>query len=102
MIGERQVDQSSLFYEFSLDRHVPGDLSFADVAKPSIQLQLGNLNAGGVVQTKARVAKKAKEQDVEARLKHVIDVGQLKQNFSSRRVDPKPTRTKLASSKGRP
>src|SRR5881394_870259 len=25
MMGERQVDQSSLFYEFSLERHVPGD-----------------------------------------------------------------------------
>ena len=25
MMGERQVDQSSLFYEFSLERHVPAD-----------------------------------------------------------------------------
>ena len=25
MLGERQVDQRVLFYEFSLERHVPGD-----------------------------------------------------------------------------
>ena len=25
MMGERQVDQSSLFYEFSLEKHVPAD-----------------------------------------------------------------------------
>ena len=25
MMGERRVDQSSLFYEFSLERHVPAD-----------------------------------------------------------------------------
>jgi hypothetical protein len=25
MMGERQVDQGALLYEFSLDRHVPGD-----------------------------------------------------------------------------
>jgi hypothetical protein len=25
MMGARQVDQAALFYEFSLDRHVPGD-----------------------------------------------------------------------------
>lgn len=25
MMGERQVDQSALFYEFSLERHVPAD-----------------------------------------------------------------------------
>src|ERR1700744_5591544 len=25
MMGERQVDQAKLFYEFSLDRHVPED-----------------------------------------------------------------------------
>jgi hypothetical protein len=25
MMGERQVEQSSLFYEFSLERHVPAD-----------------------------------------------------------------------------
>jgi len=25
MMGERQVDQAALFYEFSLERHVPGD-----------------------------------------------------------------------------
>ena len=25
MMGERQVDQSALFYEFSLERHVPPD-----------------------------------------------------------------------------
>ena len=25
MMGERQVDQGALFYEFSLERHVPGD-----------------------------------------------------------------------------
>ena len=25
MMGERQVDQAKLFYEFSLDRHVPQD-----------------------------------------------------------------------------
>ena len=24
MMGERQVDQAALFYEFSLERHVPG------------------------------------------------------------------------------
>jgi hypothetical protein len=25
MMGARQDDQAALFYEFSLDRHVPGD-----------------------------------------------------------------------------
>lgn len=25
MMGERRVDQSDLFYEFSLERHVPAD-----------------------------------------------------------------------------
>jgi transposase len=25
MIGERQVDQAALFYEFSLERHVPAE-----------------------------------------------------------------------------
>ena len=25
MMGSRRVDQAALFYEFSLDRHVPGD-----------------------------------------------------------------------------
>ena len=25
MMGERRVDQGSLFYEFSLERHVPAD-----------------------------------------------------------------------------
>ena len=25
MMGERRVDQSALFYEFSLERHVPAD-----------------------------------------------------------------------------
>jgi len=25
MMGERQVDQAKLFYEFSLERHVPQD-----------------------------------------------------------------------------
>ena len=25
MIGERQIDQAALFYEFSLERHVPAD-----------------------------------------------------------------------------
>jgi hypothetical protein len=25
MMGERQVDQAALFYEFSLERHVPQD-----------------------------------------------------------------------------
>ena len=25
MMGERQVDQAALFYEFSLERHVPSD-----------------------------------------------------------------------------
>lgn len=25
MMGERRVDQSALFYGFSLERHVPGD-----------------------------------------------------------------------------
>ena len=25
MMGERQVDQAALFYEFSLERHVPAD-----------------------------------------------------------------------------
>ena len=25
MMGERQTDQPALFYEFSLERHVPGD-----------------------------------------------------------------------------
>ena len=25
MMGARQVDQAALFYEFSLDRHVPSD-----------------------------------------------------------------------------
>jgi hypothetical protein len=25
MMGERQIDQAALFYEFSLDRHVPAD-----------------------------------------------------------------------------
>ena len=25
MMGERQVDQAALFYEFSLDQHVPAD-----------------------------------------------------------------------------
>ena len=25
MMGERRVDQAALFYEFSLDRHVPAD-----------------------------------------------------------------------------
>ena len=25
MMGERRVDQSALFYEFSLERHVPSD-----------------------------------------------------------------------------
>ena len=25
MMGERQVDQAKLFYEFSLERHVPSD-----------------------------------------------------------------------------
>ena len=25
MMGARQVDQAALFYEFSLDRHVPAD-----------------------------------------------------------------------------
>ena len=25
MMGERLVDQAALFYEFSLDRHVPSD-----------------------------------------------------------------------------
>ena len=25
MMGERRVDQGALFYEFSLDRHVPAD-----------------------------------------------------------------------------
>ncbi|GLK79172.1 hypothetical protein GCM10008174_09130 [Methylopila turkensis] len=25
MMGERQVDQAALFYEFSLERHVPED-----------------------------------------------------------------------------
>jgi hypothetical protein len=25
MMGERRVAQEALFYEFSLDRHVPGD-----------------------------------------------------------------------------
>lgn len=32
MMGERRVDQAALFYEFSLDRHVPSDhlLRFID------------------------------------------------------------------------
>ncbi len=25
MMGERRVEQAALFYEFSLDRHVPAD-----------------------------------------------------------------------------
>jgi hypothetical protein len=25
MMGERQIDQGSLFYKFSLERHVPAD-----------------------------------------------------------------------------
>ena len=25
MMGERQIDQAALFYEFSLERHVPAD-----------------------------------------------------------------------------
>jgi transposase len=25
MMGERQVDQSALFYEFPVEKHVPGD-----------------------------------------------------------------------------
>jgi hypothetical protein len=33
MMGERQTDHPALFYEFSLERHVPGDHLLRSIAR---------------------------------------------------------------------
>jgi hypothetical protein len=42
MMGERQVDQAALFYEFSLERHVPLDLHGAANEPRAKRKQLGH------------------------------------------------------------
>ena len=45
MMGERQVDQAKLFYEFSLERHVPQDHllravdRFVDLERSALKLR---------------------------------------------------------------
>ncbi len=41
MMGERQVDQAALFYEFSLERHVPQDHLLRAIAASSTCLRFG-------------------------------------------------------------
>jgi hypothetical protein len=36
MMGQRQVDQAALFYEFSLERHVPAALCVPKTSNPTI------------------------------------------------------------------
>ena len=43
MMGERQVDQAALFYEFSLERHVPSDHMLRSIDR---FVDLGDLRAG--------------------------------------------------------
>jgi transposase len=43
MMGERQVDQAALFYEFSLERHVPSDHMLRSIDR---FVDLGELRAG--------------------------------------------------------
>jgi hypothetical protein len=40
MLGERQVDQSALFYEFSLEKHVPTDHMLRGIVKRHWELSL--------------------------------------------------------------
>jgi hypothetical protein len=36
MMGHRQVEQAALFYEFSLERQIPADLSFPEIISARI------------------------------------------------------------------
>ena len=49
MMGPRQVDQAALFYEFSLERHVPAD-PLAEVDRPLCRFVRRSEPLGAILQ----------------------------------------------------
>ena len=43
MMGHRQVEQAALFYEFSLEKHVPSELNFTSRSMKRIASTIGSI-----------------------------------------------------------
>jgi hypothetical protein len=90
MMGDRRVDQGALFCQFSLDRHVPGNLErgrpisrpgdissgptsqmIAKIAASSILIELAPSGWRGEPKCRCNVARSAKT-DLSARSEHAV------------------------------